>query len=114
MPERRLRLMPAQHSTILTTPVVIGSDAWIRTMIQGFKVLCPAFRRRRKTWGRENSKPSRIRPFSVDVPVGQRAHGIAMSHRDPTESCRGDLISPRQGPSSQYAVRRKQLLEQID
>ena len=49
MPERRLGLMPAQHSTILTTPVVIGSDAWIRTMIQGFKVLCPAFGRHRRS-----------------------------------------------------------------
>ena len=87
MRERCLGLMPAQHSTILTPPVVIGSDAWIRTMIQGFKVLCPAFRRRRKTWGRENSKPSRIRPFSVGVSVGQRAQGLVVSCREPTERC---------------------------
>ena len=60
MPERRLGLLPTQHSDILTTPFVFGSDAWIRTMIQGFKVLCPAFRRRRKTWGGRIANLARI------------------------------------------------------
>ena len=60
---RRLVLMRKRtcHFPDLTTPQLIGSGAWIRTMIQGFKVPCPAFRRRRKN-GREDSKSCRCRP----------------------------------------------------
>ena len=56
----------AGHLAILTTPRSIGSDAWIRTMIQGSKVLCPAIRRRRKS-GREDSKPCCLRPPTPEI-----------------------------------------------
>lgn len=77
MTESRLVLARRRtcHCANLTTPGLIGSGAWIRTMIQGFKVPCPAFRRRRKS-GRENSKPGRFRPpaLGIRTSVGRAAH----------------------------------------